>query len=143
MKYCYNCHRVTTGDPIYCASCGRTYNIKICSHGHPNGRSVTFCSQCGTGQFSVPQPIVPLWLRPLLFFVRMLPVLALVITSVVLILGIWHHVVTNPAIQIRLIYVAVVFCIFWFCWRKLPLGLRRGIRTLLTWMPTKRKQGRH
>ena len=30
MKYCYQCGRMTAGEPLYCQLCGRTYDVKLC-----------------------------------------------------------------------------------------------------------------
>jgi len=63
MKYCHHCGRLTPGEPLFCQSCGRTYDVKLCSRLHVNSRSAEVCSQCGSRDLSTPQPKVPLWTK--------------------------------------------------------------------------------
>lgn len=56
MKRCNYCFRYAVGDPVYCNHCGRTYNVRICSRGHPNPRTVEFCGLCGSQDFSTAAP---------------------------------------------------------------------------------------
>ncbi len=41
---------------MYCPTCGRSYNLKICARGHANPRNTQFCPTCGSGEFSTPAP---------------------------------------------------------------------------------------
>jgi hypothetical protein len=54
MRRCTSCFKWATGFPTYCPSCGRTYNVKICSRGHVCLRSVEFCPTCGSSEMSTP-----------------------------------------------------------------------------------------
>ena len=63
MKYCYECGRVTAGEPLFCQFCGRTYNVKLCPRLHVNPRFAEVCSQCGSRDLSTPQPKVSVWWR--------------------------------------------------------------------------------
>ena len=38
MRYCHNCHKTTTGEPLFCHSCGSTYDAKLCPGRHINPR---------------------------------------------------------------------------------------------------------
>jgi hypothetical protein len=58
MKYCYHCGRITTGEPLFCMFCGRTYDVKLCPRLHVNARFADCCSQCGSRELSTPQPKV-------------------------------------------------------------------------------------
>ena len=51
MKYCYQCGRITTGKPLYCNSCGRSYDVKLCPRAHANPRSAEVYN-IGGGRFS-------------------------------------------------------------------------------------------
>ncbi len=64
MKYCYECGRITAGEPLFCNFCGRSYNVKLCPRHHPNPRIAEVCSQCGSRELSTPQPKVSIgwWL---------------------------------------------------------------------------------
>ena len=72
MKYCYECGRMTGGEPRYCQFCGRTYDVKLCPRRHENPRFAEVCSQCGSRELSTPQPKVsPVW-RVLEFLARVM-----------------------------------------------------------------------
>jgi|SRR5580700_309863 hypothetical protein len=100
MRYCYNCNRITRGEPIFCSFCGRTYNQKFCSRMHPNPRRGQFCSQCGSAEFSTPQPVIPILLRPAFWFLKLSPKLVIPATLVILIAFILHPLVTDPYVQV-------------------------------------------
>src|ERR1700689_3103953 len=72
MKYCYYCNRMTTGEPVFCNFCGRSYNVKLCPRLHVNSRISEVCSQCGSRDLSTPQPKVPLKARILVFLLMTL-----------------------------------------------------------------------
>src|ERR1019366_6289429 len=107
MRYCYNCNRITRGEPIFCSFCGRTYNQKLCSRMHPNPRRAQFCSQCGSAEFSTPQPVIPILLRPAFWFLKLSPRLVVPATLVILIAVILHLIVTDPYVQCR--FIVLVF----------------------------------
>jgi hypothetical protein len=67
MRRCTYCFRFHPGSPTYCSHCGRTFNVKLCSRGHVNNRSVQFCGQCGSSEFSTPAPPAS-WLHHLTGF---------------------------------------------------------------------------
>ena len=56
MKRCNFCFRYAPGEPTYCTTCGRTYDVRICSRGHVNGRGGQFCAECGSEELSTPAP---------------------------------------------------------------------------------------
>jgi hypothetical protein len=58
MRYCHNCHKVTTGEPLFCHCCGFTYDAKLCTARHINPRWATVCSQCGSRDLTTPAPRV-------------------------------------------------------------------------------------
>src|SRR5260370_27169328 len=84
MRYCNQCRRVTTGEPLFCNFCGRSYDLKLCPHRHPNPRTAEVCNQCGSRDLSTPHPRVSLWLAPLLALLSVLPGLVLLALSVLL-----------------------------------------------------------
>ena len=71
MKYCYQCGKMTAGEPLYCGTCGRTYDVKLCPRLHVNPRGADVCSKCGSRELSTPQPKIPSSLRLLALFVRL------------------------------------------------------------------------
>jgi hypothetical protein len=72
MKYCYECGHVTAGEPLFCQFCGHTYDVKLCPRMHANPRFAEVCSQCGSRDFSIPQPKVSLAWRIGAVLVRIL-----------------------------------------------------------------------
>jgi RNA polymerase subunit RPABC4/transcription elongation factor Spt4 len=56
MRYCRSCEHLTAGKPLFCPSCGGSYDAKICPRGHVSSRSANVCGQCGATDLSVPQP---------------------------------------------------------------------------------------
>src|SRR4029077_19548441 len=77
MKFCYACGHTTGGEPLFCNSCGCSFDVKLCPKLHVNPRLAEACSQCGSRDLSVPQPKVPtIW--------RFLAMLAQAISGLVL-----------------------------------------------------------
>jgi hypothetical protein len=56
MKRCTYCFRYARNNTTFCTTCGRSFNVKICSRGHLNPRGVSFCAECGSGELSTPAP---------------------------------------------------------------------------------------
>jgi len=139
MKYCYQCGRVTVGEPLYCNSCGRSYNVKLCPRHHANPRSAEVCAQCGSRDLSTPQPRVPISIRVLAFLLSLGPGLLLVLVSVLAVVIFIREVIENPLWIVVLILLGVAFGILAWIWSELPLWFRQLVRRLLT---RKRKDDR-
>jgi hypothetical protein len=131
MKYCYQCGRVTVGEPLYCNSCGRSYDLKLCSRGHANPRRADFCSTCGSRDLSTPQPRVPIQVRLLAFLLSLLPGLLLVLLSVLSAAILIWEVLTNPRWLCALLFLGIAFGILAWVWSELPLWFRKLVRRLL------------
>src|ERR1043166_6550688 len=99
MRYSHNCHKTTTGDPLFCHSCGSTFDAKLCSARHINPRWATVCSQCGSRDLSTPAPRVSLGFRLLLLLASLLPGLLLVLLLVLAAGAVIQAVLTNQAVQ--------------------------------------------
>lgn len=139
MKYCYQCGRVTTGEPLYCNSCGRSYNVKLCPRGHVNPRSADVCSRCGSRDLSTPQPRVPLHVRVLAFLLSLLPGCLLTFVSLVAAFLLMRQFLTNPRWLGALVSLAIVWGLLAWLWSELPLWFRKLVRRLLQ---RKRKEDR-
>lgn len=63
MRRCTSCFRFQAGAPTYCAYCGRSFDVRICSGGHRNPRGVQYCSECGSADLSTPSPPASLGFR--------------------------------------------------------------------------------
>src|SRR3984885_12527898 len=71
MKYCYQCGKMTAGEALYCGTCGRTYDVRLCPRAHVNPRGAEVCSKCGSRELSTPQPKIPMSLRLLALLIRL------------------------------------------------------------------------
>src|SRR5215472_5242971 len=114
MRYCHNCGRITTGQPFYCQFCGRTYNVKLCPRLHPNSRSATVCSQCGSRELSIPAPRLPILLKPLVFVLSILPGLILLFGSVVFLAVFIQHLARDPNSLLGLMLIGLVLALCWY-----------------------------
>ncbi len=52
MRYCPHCQRINPGRPQFCHYCARTWQIRICNHGHENPANVQFCGTCGSADLT-------------------------------------------------------------------------------------------
>lgn len=131
MKYCYNCNRITAGQPLFCNFCGRSYNVKLCPRHHANPRTAEACSQCGSREFSTPQPRIPVWVPCLEFLLSIVPGAFLATVSIVTIIVAIHAILTNPYLQLQFFELLIVLGILWWLWSELPAWLRTAVYKLL------------
>ena len=141
MRYCHNCHKVTTGEPLYCHACGSTYDAKLCPARHINPRWATVCSACGSRDLSTPAPRVPWSLKALLLLGSLVPGVVLVLLLVLVAVGIFREVLTNQAIQGQLVATMVILALLWWLWMQLPHSMQRMFRSL--WRKPKKEKDRH
>src|SRR5580692_7514665 len=99
MRYCNHCHRITTGEPVYCNFCGRSYDFKLCPRHHPNPRSAEVCAQCGSRELSTPHPKVPLWMASLLAVLSVIPGVLLLLLSVMFLMGFVRVVLSSQQLM--------------------------------------------
>jgi hypothetical protein len=134
MKYCYECGRITGGEPLFCNFCGRSYDVKLCPRHHANPRYADCCSQCGSRELSTPQPKVSFWWRVLEFLLRVLLGVVLAALSIALA----GELLRNSVVQGCLLILALLLAGLWAIWAMLPDWLRKLVYRLL-----KRKQEHH
>jgi RNA polymerase subunit RPABC4/transcription elongation factor Spt4 len=134
MKYCYQCGRVTAGDPVFCIFCGRTYDVKLCPRSHVNSRASEVCSKCGSRDLSTPQPKVAWWWKALGALLRVTVGLLLALLSLAGVVGL----LTIPQIQNGVICLAILLGILWWLWSELPSWTRNLARRFI-----KRKERRY
>src|SRR5208282_5766615 len=96
MKYCYNCNRVTVGEPLFCNFCGRSYNVKLCPRLHKNPRNAQACAQCGSHELSTPAPQAPVWISLTVFLVSLVPGFLLAAISVLFIVALIRALFLSP-----------------------------------------------
>lgn len=130
MRYCNQCYRVTSGEPLFCNFCGRSYDVKLCPHRHPNPRNAEICSQCGSRELSTPHPRVSFWLAPLVTLLTALPGLALAAVSIAFAFGLVRTLLTNQALMFQAVLAGLMLAFLWYLHMQLPHFLRRFISKL-------------
>jgi len=130
-RYCYQCNRITPGEPLFCNFCGRSYNVKLCPRLHANPRNAEICSQCGSRDLSTPQPKVPLWVPILEFVLRMIPGAVLTALSVTAVALFVLALLTRPALLLSTALLLVGLGFLWWVWSQIPASFRRVIHGLL------------
>src|SRR6267378_3273322 len=113
MKYCYACGHTTGGEPLFCNSCGRSYDVKLCPRLHVNPRLAEACSQCGTRDLSTPQPKVALRWRVFAFLGQWLFAAILFLLSLQLISTMIEDLRSVSKVQDHHFIVAATLIFFW------------------------------
>jgi len=131
MKYCYECNRITAGEPLFCNFCGRTYDVKLCPRLHPNPRIAQACSQCGSRDLSTPQPKVPMWAKVILFFLPWIPGVVLTVLSVAAAVFCVNQILHSPKMMLAAFFLLIALGFLWWVWAQLPLWFRKAIHRLL------------
>ena len=134
MKYCFHCGRMTAGEPLFCNSCGRSYDVKLCPRHHPNPRSAEVCSQCGSRELSTPQPRVSIWWKFAGWVLRGVATLLLIYV----VLATLTALLQEPRVQNGLIGLGILLALLFWVWSELPDWMRRFIRRAI-----RRKEQRH
>ena len=125
MKYCYQCGHMTAGEPLFCNSCGRSYDVKLCPRLHQNPRSAECCSQCGSRELSTPQPKIPMYLRLLAILARLGLGLLLFYATLSLVVA----MLRSPEVQQSLVAMGLLLLVLWILWTRLPDWFRESIRS--------------
>jgi hypothetical protein len=125
MKYCYQCGKMTAGEPLYCGTCGRTYDVKLCPRSHVNPRGAEVCSKCGSRELSTPQPKVPMSLRLLALLVRLGLGLLLFYASLSLVIALLR----TREVQQLVVVLGILLSGLWWLWSKLPDWFQEAIRS--------------
>lgn len=128
MKHCYECGRMTPGDPLYCNFCGRSYDVKLCPRHHPNPRIAEMCSQCGSRDLSTPQPKVSVWWRILEWLTRMFVGAFLVFLSMALLFELLKVVLQSPEGKAAVFMLAILLGVLWWLWTLLPDWFRKLVK---------------
>jgi hypothetical protein len=123
---------MTTGEPLFCNFCGRSYDLKLCPHRHPNPRTAEACSLCGSRELSTPHPRASLWFVPLMFLLRMLPGFALLLATVAFLAGLVQVLVTNQQILFQFMLLGLLIAFLWWLYLKLPRFIRRALSSLFS-----------
>ena len=138
MTYCYNCGRITTGDPLFCNTCGRSFDKKLCPRLHPNPRSAEICSRCGSRELSVPQPKISWGWRLLEWLMRMFLGIVLLALILALVFEFLTALFRTQSGQSGVILLGFLIALLAWIWGKLPEWLRKFVRKQFT-----KRRGRH
>ena|ERR1700722_445026 len=130
MRYCPQCHRLTTGEPLYCNHCGATYDAKLCPARHLNPRNAEVCAQCGSRDLTTPAPRLALWLRPVLFGLSLLPGIILALLLVMVAVGILNGIATSARLQGQLVVLFLLLAFLWWIYIRLPKFIQNALRSL-------------
>ena len=126
MKYCYQCGHITAGEPLFCGTCGRTYDVKLCPRLHSNPRGAEVCSKCGSRELSTPQPKIPMSWKLLAILLRLGLGLLLFYATLWLVISLLR----TPQVQQALVAFGLLLGCLWWLWTKLPDWLQDTIRAL-------------
>ena len=116
---------MAAGDPLFCHSCGRTYDLKLCPRLHVNPRGVDVCSRCGSRELSTPQPKVPMSWRLLALLARLGLGLLLFYASLWVVIAL----LTTPEVQRTLVAFGLLLAVLWLLWSKLPDWFQEALRS--------------
>ena len=125
MRFCFQCGKMTAGEPLYCGTCGRTYDVKLCPRAHVNPRGAEVCSKCGSRELSTPQPKIPMSLRLLALLIRLGLGLLLFYASLSLVVDLLR----TREVQQVLVVFGMLLSGLWWIWSKLPDWFQDAIRS--------------
>src|SRR5205807_4031359 len=131
MKHCFNCGRISAGDPLFCNTCGRSFDKKLCPRHHPNPRSAEICSRCGSRELSTPQPNVSLGWKFLEWLMRMVIGALLLLLSVFLGFEVLKGLLGSPMVQGGLVLLGMLLFVLAWIWGKFPEWFRKFVRKQL------------
>jgi RNA polymerase subunit RPABC4/transcription elongation factor Spt4 len=128
MRICYHCGRVTSGQPLFCNHCGRSYNTKLCPRLHPNPRQALACKVCGSRDLSIPQEKAPLWFKLLLFLSGIIPGISLLLFSVLYVLYFLSRLIADPNSLLLPMLAGLALGFVWLLWMFIPFALIKLLR---------------
>jgi len=131
MKYCWNCNRVTPGEPLFCNFCGRSYDVKLCPRLHANPRNAQACSYCGSRDLSTPQPRMPFWAPIVEFLASLAPGLILAVLTVGALAAFFTAIARNPQMLAPAMCLLIALGVLWWAWSLIPAWIRNAVYNLL------------
>ena len=78
------------------------------------------CSECGSRDLTTPQPKLPLWLRPLLVVLSVLPGIALLGLSIAFLAEYVYILFVHPALEFPYMLLGLVLGLLWLLYMELP-----------------------
>ena len=128
MRLCTSCRRFTSGDPVFCGNCGRTYHVRLCPRLHVNPRTAQVCTQCGSRELTQPQPPVGASTAILLRLITILPGVVLLGLTALVGTGFLQALLTNQQVQGDLMVLLLLVGMAWVLYTQLPTGMRQVAR---------------
>jgi len=131
MKYCTACGRLTAGAPLFCGTCGSSYNVRLCPQKHENPRSAQVCSQCGSKELSTPQPKRRLATRLLIVLLRLLPAVIVLSMTIALFLALLQVLIANEQWLMGKVICFSLWVVFlWVIFLMLPKWMQQPFRAV-------------
>jgi hypothetical protein len=127
MRFCFSCRKVSSGKPLYCNYCGRSYDVKLCPRNHINPRGAEVCSACGSRNLSTPQTRGSARLTLFFIFGLLLPFLGLLVVTLGYAYEFGKVLFSDPSGLLPLMLLGLVLGLFWLLWIALSSSLRRLI----------------
>lgn len=128
MRICYHCGRASPGRPLFCTSCGRSYDLRLCPRLHPNKRDAEACAMCGSRDLSTPQERVPFWFKSLLLLSGAIPGILLLLLSILYIGYLLVRLIHDPSDLLVPMLYGFALGLIWLGWIQIPLILIRLLR---------------
>ncbi len=141
MKFCYACGHTTGAEPLFCNSCGCSFDVKLCPKLHVNPRLAEACSQCGNRDLSTPQPRVPLRWRLLAFLAQSLTGIFLALLTLPVLFELLKGLFPIPKIHHSQVILILLLTALWSMWSILPGSFRRAIYRSIKRRQEVRKSG--
>jgi RNA polymerase subunit RPABC4/transcription elongation factor Spt4 len=132
MRYCHQCHRITTGEPLFCNHCGATYDAKLCPSRHINPRTAEVCRECGSRDLSTPAPRIPLWLSPMLYLLSLVPGVFLLLLSIMFLIAFVQAMLSDPQLLGHFLALGLLLGCTWWLYMQLPEFIRKLFRSIWT-----------
>lgn len=125
MRYCFSCRHMTSGQPLFCRICGRSFEAKLCPRLHHNPRSAQACSTCGSRDLSIPQRQVS-WLSKLFVLSFSAPIgFVLFLLSVAYFVYYVYRLILDPLQLLPTMALGLVLGLFWLAFLFLPSRFAR------------------
>lgn len=131
MCYCNSCHRLTSGEPLFCNFCARSYNVRLCSSRHINPRSAQACAECGSRELTTPQAPMRFWVPPLLYLLSLLPGILLLLVTVLFLIGFVQALLSNQQLMGQFFGLGLLLGLIWYGYMHLPHFIRSALRKAL------------
>ncbi len=125
MRFCHNCHRITTGKPTFCGNCGSTFNARLCPRLHANPRAANVCSQCGSRDLSTPQPKVSLAVRSAVVLLGIGPGLLILVLLCIWVVFYIRQLARDPNNLLPLMLVGAGLGFLFYIWARIRESSRR------------------